>query len=54
MGRKGFIQLTLSYHLLIAGGSQDRDTNRAESSGRSLGGMMLTGLLPIATQPEFF
>ena len=50
LGRKGFIQLTLSTLLLITKGCQDWNSSRSGSRSwcRDHGGMLLTGLLPLA------
>ena len=50
LGRKGFIQLTLSTLLLITKGCQDWNSSRSGSRSccRGHGGMLLTGLLPLA------
>jgi hypothetical protein len=50
LGRKGFIQLTLSTLLFITKGCQDWNSSRSGSRSccRGRGGMFLTGLLPLA------
>jgi hypothetical protein len=50
LGRKGFIQLTLSTLLFITKGSGDWNSSRSGSRSwcRGHGGMLLTGLLPLA------
>jgi hypothetical protein len=50
LGRKGFIQLTLSTLLFITKGSQDWKSSKSGSRSwcRGHGGMFFTGLLPLA------
>jgi hypothetical protein len=55
LGRKGFIQLTLPTLLLITKGNQDWNSNRSGSRSwrKGHGGMLLTGLLPLACSACF-
>jgi hypothetical protein len=55
LGRKGFIQLTLSTLLLITKGCQDWNSSKSGSRnwGRGHGEMLLTGLLPLACSACF-
>jgi hypothetical protein len=55
LGMKGFIQLTLPTLLLITKGSQDWNSSRSGYRRwcRGHGGMLLTGLLPLACSAFF-
>jgi hypothetical protein len=55
LGRKGFIQLTLSTLLLITKGSQDWNSSRSGNRSwyRGHGGILLTGLLLLACSACF-